>query len=201
MSLLKIFLATRYSLNNIKKVYLIPSKEISNEKIKYINSLLKYDEKDTVIIRFNRCDMSNSKLFNNKTHIRFLRGHGLGQNLRIDYTLYGETDQDAVYLANNENFKEINFIKNKNSLKYIFSFEQMGVVWKYPLILSKLGVKTVFRGKGPSIGFIALFNLMDVFPNAIFYLLDFTFEGTCFHDMKLEKRICAEVLKNRVVIV
>jgi hypothetical protein len=193
-------LAPKYDPKKIKKIFLIPSKDISIAKINQIHKMLTYDA-ETIIVRFNQNNLTNSKLFPGLTDIRFIRGHGLGRHLTISYKLLGETSKDAFYIANNEVAKDLEMIKKSNGLEKVFSFGQLNIVWDYPSILTKFGMKIAYRGKGPSIGLIAIFNMIDIFPDARFYLLDFTFEGTCMHDMKLEKRICTETLKDRITVV
>jgi hypothetical protein len=200
--MLKTILGNKYDLNKIKFVYLIPSKDVGDKKIKEINKKFVCTD-DTIIVRFNKTDHDNHKLFDNKTDIRFIRGHGRGRHLKIGYQLLGATNTDAIYIANNEDERELTIIKNVNNLSNLYSFGQIGIIWDYVTILEKLHLNVDLKPnvKGPSIGFIAIVNLIDILPNAKFYLMDFTFKGRCFHDMNFEKMVCETILKDKIVVV
>ncbi len=209
-------LASQFDPAKIKKIYLIPSKDVNFKKIKNIHEKFKYDSQDTLIVRFNRCDKTNKKLFQNHTDIRFIRGHLLGRNLHRNFKLFGSSSpHEAVHLAYNDQIAFLEKIKSVNDLKYMYSFNQVGIVPEYKSLMSKLNINatnnnlsvTTFHNgrkrvpKVPSIGFIAVVSLLDIYPNATFYLMDFTFEAWGGHDMVLEKKICCDLLKGRVVVV
>ena len=173
MPMLKDLLSQKFNLQKIKKIYLIPSKDISPDKIAKIHSSFKYDD-ESIIIRFNKTDLTNSKLFNNITDIRFIRGHTIGVHLKMGFKLLGDTSLDAIYIASNERLPELTQIKKSNNLKHLYSFGQMNVVYDYKTILSTLKIRSAYKTVGASIGFIAIYNLLNIFPEATFYLFDFT---------------------------
>jgi hypothetical protein len=207
--MLKDILKAKFDLGNIKKIYLVPSKNIDPTKINHINKTYSCGA-DSLVVRFNKCDYNNRLVFPNITHLRFIRGFGI--HIQKNKKLIGDTDKNALYFTCNPDLEVLNKIKQVNGLANVYTFGQCGIDNNYSTIFKKFSldykIKTFYFShrnkvidKVPSIGFIALMYLLEIFPDAVFYLVDFTFEAWTGHDMSIEKKICDEILKNKVIII
>ncbi len=217
MSKLKDILEKKYDLSKIEKIFLIRSSKINDGHIAKINSKYKYEKGKTLIVRFNL--NINHKLFNNVTDLRIVRGHL--PHVNHDYSLKSRVSPDntiIITLQNKEHIKNSNKFEEVYSMIETFDKNIQNGTNCYHYIAKKYNTKYTnkqfnhrVRGKMnsiPTIGFITLMNLLNIFPNAKFYLCGFTFQvnghgkyvGWNGHDGAFEKFIYDNYLTKNVFL-